>query len=172
MKPPHLPDKAGYAIVTDAQAHATQCGTLQDAVDDEGASFRVEDGFVLVLGQKPGSTWLLLSCPFCPTTLASIVPTPFDDWAAKYDPQPRPGCTAQGLDSLVHDPLRPSDMARVDAAYASDPRCVWTLVDEEGKIALTSGFQRVNRLGHLLTRNPAQHEVHLVLDETAENDTI
>lgn len=39
---------------------------------------------------------------------------------------------------------------------AQNPRCIWTLVDgDDGQILLISGLHLVNRLGYLVTREPA-----------------
>lgn len=40
---------------------------------------------------------------------------------------------------------------------AQKPRCIWTLVDgDEGQILLVSGLHIVNRIGYLVTGEPAE----------------
>lgn len=42
----------------------------------------------------------------------------------------------------------------IDAVRAADPARVWTLLEADGVLFITSGYHFVNRLGYFLTANP------------------
>lgn len=48
------------------------------------------------------------------------------------------------------------DLDLVEKIYKSSPKRVWTLVEEDGVMALVSGMRVVNRVYYLITKEPAK----------------
>jgi hypothetical protein len=55
----------------------------------------------------------------------------------------------------------------------SKPNCIWTIVDADGIVVITNGFQFVNRIGYLITEVPAlENSYYDIFDEedSADNE--
>jgi len=46
---------------------------------------------------------------------------------------------------------------------ADDLYCIWTLIEEDDKMYLTSGMRRVNRLSYTITEEPYPQDKHILV---------
>jgi hypothetical protein len=75
----------------------------------------------------------------------------YDDWRDAYRPIPNALRSAAPFDGLMFETFGPER----DAVAASDPACVWTIVDgEDESLWVLSGCHFVNRLGYFITERP------------------
>lgn len=58
-----------------------------------------------------------------------------------------------------------AELDHVLAVNAAAPGCVWTIVDNDGELQITSGYHLVNRQGYILTEVPFDGDVLDVLED-------
>jgi len=73
----------------------------------------------------------------------------YDDFVARF------GEPLQTQDGTILFETYGEDYERVKAA---DPKCIWTLVDEDGKYFLAPGFHFVNRVSYVIASKPRRNK--------------
>ena len=55
----------------------------------------------------------------------------------------------------------------LDFVRAQDPRCIWTVIDGDDGTAIVSGYHLVNRIGYLISTEPAPEgvDIDITIDE-------
>jgi hypothetical protein len=88
----------------------------------------------------------------------------YDEWMAQYEPIQNTHDKNASMDGTMFETYGPE----VEQVKASDYRCVWTLVDCDGREVIESGWHLVNRLGYFITAKPFDGddlEVSVLTDE-------
>lgn len=76
---------------------------------------------------------------------------PYDKWIDKYLPIKNYYDANASYDGLLHETYR-KELEFVRQTHLLYPRTVWTLVEEDGRMAIIAGFYLVNRIGYFVTR--------------------
>ena len=62
------------------------------------------------------------------------------------------------------------ELEHVKTVFQYAPRRVWTVLDCDGKTILASGFHFVNRIGYVITENPAPEGLDIEVLDTDDFD--
>ena len=90
--------------------------------------------------------------------------TPFEAWYETYKPKSNPNDPGASFMGLLHDTYNPEIQNVLDA-----PRNrVWTLVESEGRLFISCGLQKVNRLGYFITEKPWDEDTVIDIDQPEE----
>lgn len=109
-----------------------------------------------------------MTSPVNPAMPSTPVPAlNFDLWFNQYQPLPNKGVgggfeNEQGQ-STLHE-TSGADLAEVQRVAATEPARVWTLVDSDGDMSVTSGCHFVNRVGYFITTKPWEHDQPIDID--------
>lgn len=93
---------------------------------------------------------------------------PFDDWTAGFKPIDTPN----GAEGDYIYAMSGQDFELVKQAFETDPKTVWTVMDDDGALTIASGIRRVNSLGYSITMHPeGKHLAHVFeYDDFEEED--
>ena len=73
-----------------------------------------------------------------------------DAWEAKYRPIKNHFTDDEKFETYGEE---------LDFVCASDPRCIWTLIDgDDGNLYITNGYHLVNRINYFVTEVPFEGE--------------
>ncbi len=105
-----------------------------------------------------------------PESVSPASPVPalnFDLWFDQYKPLPNKGVgggfeNEQGQ-STMHETFG-ADLLEVQRVSAAEPARVWTLVESDGLMSVTSGCHFVNRVGYFITTKAWEHDTPIDID--------
>jgi hypothetical protein len=78
----------------------------------------------------------------------------YDVWFEQYRPIQNPHDNNASFDGTMFETYGPE----VEQVKAADVRCIWTLVDCDGRDVIESGWHFVNCLGYFITEKPFEGE--------------
>jgi hypothetical protein len=77
----------------------------------------------------------------------------YDVWVRRYQPQRNTVNRRAPFDGTMYETYGP-EVEAAWAQYQKDAATVWTLIDCEGKVYISAGWHRVNRLGYFVCAVP------------------
>jgi hypothetical protein len=87
-----------------------------------------------------------------------------DQFAREYQPQPNHFDDNASWDGCMLETYG-EELDYVKTVFQHTPRRVWTVLDCDGETIVVSGFHYVNRMGYIITENPAPEGLDIeVLD--------
>ncbi len=87
-----------------------------------------------------------------------------------YKPVPNPFVAHAAWNGSMLETYGP-ELERVKEVLALEPNKVWTVLDVDGALIVSSGFHHVNRMGYIITEVPVlEGEMVETLDEDAPGD--
>jgi len=87
-----------------------------------------------------------------------------DQFYREYQPQQNPFDNNASWGGCMLETYG-KELEHVKTVFQYAPRRVWTVLDCDGKTILASGFHFVNRIGYVITANPAPEGLYIeVLD--------
>lgn len=92
----------------------------------------------------------------------------WDTFVKKYKPIKNNIVDNASFDGLMFETFG-EEIDHVKKVASRRPNCVWTVVDD-GATDVWAGFHLVNRLGYIITKNPAESEFLYVINEDYEEE--
>lgn len=90
----------------------------------------------------------------------------FEDWLKKYEPEKNLLAENRPYENLMFETFGNERFYVIDMNNAN-PCKVWTLLEEDDTLWISSGFHYINRLGYFITKKPfhSTEDIEIILAE-------